>query len=122
MMRVIVAGLVLAAMAACTSPGPGRATQRELDNIANRYAREETRERQDHARQAEPPAVAPPAEGDTCGAGVHAERVGTPVADMEVPAGARVIRPDSIVTQDFRQDRLNIQVDAQGTITGFRCY
>lgn len=120
MKRVFVAGLALAAMAACTSPGPGRATQRELDSIANQYARAETRERQDQARQAQ--VAAPPTDGDTCGAGAYADRVGTPVADMDVPAGARVIRPDSIVTQDFRQDRLNIDVNAEGTITGFRCF
>ena len=39
-------------------------------------------------------------------------------------AGARthrVIRPGDAVTMDFREDRLNIDLDAEGRITGFRC-
>jgi hypothetical protein len=30
--------------------------------------------------------------------------------------------PDSVVTQDFRADRLNVIVDASGNITALECY
>lgn len=33
----------------------------------------------------------------------------------------RWIRPGDVVTMDFRTDRLNIDLDAQNRITGFRC-
>jgi len=33
----------------------------------------------------------------------------------------RVIAPDTIVTMDFRPDRLNVEIDAQGRITRFKC-
>ena len=33
----------------------------------------------------------------------------------------RVIAPDTIVTMDFRPDRLNVETDAQGRIIRFRC-
>lgn len=39
-------------------------------------------------------------------------------------AGARdyrALKPDDAATMDFREDRLNIDLDAAGTITGFRC-
>lgn len=82
----------------------------------------------------EPPAVPPAAEApgpqtrdeataqDTCGAGAYRDRVGTNVSEMDVQPGARVVGPDTMVTEDFRPDRLNILVDAQGVITGFGCY
>lgn len=35
--------------------------------------------------------------------------------------GVRVIEPGQAVTMDFRADRLNIEVDAQGVITTVRC-
>ena len=33
----------------------------------------------------------------------------------------RWIRPGDVVTMDFREDRLNIHVDAQGRVTQLRC-
>ena len=33
----------------------------------------------------------------------------------------RALGPDDAATMDFREDRLNIDLDASGTITGFRC-
>ncbi len=33
----------------------------------------------------------------------------------------RWIRPGDMVTMDFREDRLNIELDAQGRVTLFRC-
>lgn len=34
----------------------------------------------------------------------------------------RWIEPDSAYTQDFREDRLNIDVDARGRVTRLRCF
>jgi hypothetical protein len=45
-------------------------------------------------------------------------------AAMQRRAGAarlRAVRPDSVVTMDFRTDRLNVQLDAAGRVTGARC-
>jgi len=80
---------------------------------------------------AEPPAAEAPAAPqtreeataqDTCGAGAYQDRIGTNVSQMDVQPGARVVGPDTMVTQDFSPDRLNVLVDAQGVITGFACY
>jgi len=40
-------------------------------------------------------------------------------------SGAKTLRwiaPDSVYTQDLRQDRINIDVDARGRITRLRCF
>ena len=69
-----------------------------------------------------PPAVTP-AE-DACGALTHQALIGKPITEPGVPAegpGVRYIRPNTQVTMDFRADRLNIDIDANETITGFRC-
>lgn len=34
---------------------------------------------------------------------------------------ARVLRPGDAATMDFREDRLNIQVDENGRVSGLRC-
>lgn len=36
-------------------------------------------------------------------------------------ANVRVIGPDTMVTADHREDRLNVDVDADQVITGLRC-
>lgn len=59
---------------------------------------------------------------DACGASGYAAMVGTNIAATTFPTGVRVVAPDTMVTEDFRPDRLNVLVDAQGVITGFRCY
>ena len=59
---------------------------------------------------------------DTCGASQYAAMVGTSIAAATFPEGVRTIMPDTVVTQDFRADRLNVLVDANGVITGFQCY
>ncbi len=33
----------------------------------------------------------------------------------------RVIGPDTIVTMDYRLDRVNVETDAAGVVTGLRC-
>lgn len=58
---------------------------------------------------------------DTCGAQQYASMIGTNVAAVTVPEGVRVIGPDTVVTMDFRADRVNIRTDAQGVITAVDC-
>jgi hypothetical protein len=50
--------------------------------------------------------------------------IGTNIAAVTLPADAniRVVQPDTIVTDDFRPDRLNVIADADGVITGLECY
>ncbi len=54
----------------------------------------------------------------------HAALAGQPITAAGVPAESpqvRHIRPDSQVTMDFSPTRLNIDISADGVITGFRC-
>jgi hypothetical protein len=69
-----------------------------------------------------PPVVEAPA--DTCGLAQYASLIGKPITEPGVPAegpNVRYIRPNTQVTMDFREDRLNVDIDASETITGFRC-
>lgn len=61
---------------------------------------------------------------DTCGASQYRGMIGTNIAAATFPAdsGIRVIQPNTPVTQDFRADRLNVIVDANGAITSLECY
>ncbi|MDZ4065545.1 MAG: I78 family peptidase inhibitor [Tabrizicola sp.] len=43
------------------------------------------------------------------------------LAAMSLPVGTRVIEPGTPITEDYRADRLNIDVDARGRITGVWC-
>jgi hypothetical protein len=64
-----------------------------------------------------------PAE-DACNAAQYANLVGRPADMPGVPAASpdvRHIRPDTQVTMDYRAERLNIDISADGVITGFRC-
>lgn len=75
---------------------------------------------------APPPPVDPATTptGDECGASTHAALVGKPATETGVPPEGptvRHIRPDSQVTMDFSPQRLNVDIDAAGVITGFRC-
>ena len=70
-----------------------------------------------------PEPASPPAE-DACGAARYAALVGQPIASAGAPepsADVRHIRPDTQVTMDYRADRLNIDIDAAGVVTGVRC-
>lgn len=61
---------------------------------------------------------------DTCGARQYAPLIGKPITEPGVPAEGpqvRYIRPGTQVTMDFSPTRLNIDIDAAGVITGFRC-
>lgn len=61
---------------------------------------------------------------DTCGAAQYRTLVGSNFAAVTLPAdsGIRIIQPDTVVTQDFRADRINIIVGADGIITSVECY
>lgn len=79
---------------------------------------------------AEPPAASAPqtreeaTAQDTCGGAQYRSLVGSNFAAVTLPAESniRIIQPDTVVTQDFRPDRVNIIVDAQGAITAVECY
>lgn len=61
---------------------------------------------------------------DTCNMAQYATLVGKPATDPGVPAASstvRHIKPDSQVTMDFSPARLNIDINAEGVITGLRC-
>ena len=66
---------------------------------------------------------AEPAAEDACGAADYRALVGAPLAAVTLPAdlGARIVRPDSAVTLDYRPDRLNIHVDRAGVIERVDC-
>lgn len=58
---------------------------------------------------------------DTCGASGYASMIGTNIAAVTLPTTVRVIAPDTVVTMDFRADRVNIRTDAGGIITAVDC-
>lgn len=62
-------------------------------------------------------------EGEPCGAAAYADLVGKNLAAVTLPAelNTRVIRPGSMVTQDYVPERLNIELDEGGVITRLRC-
>ena len=117
-MRAMIALLLLAACAAETDPSAAPSASDATDRIADVSGqREETR----------PDAKGPPDAFDpvglSCGAGDYAGLIGKNLAAVTLPAdlGARVIGPDTAVTQDYRPDRLNIHTDDDGTITELTC-
>ena len=58
-----------------------------------------------------------------CGAGNYAGLVGGNVAATTFPADLWfwVLYPDTLVTQEFEPERLNLRVDADGTILQVYC-
>lgn len=82
---------------------------------------------------AEPVAEAPAAPmnaaeataADTCGASQHQALIGTPASAIDLatfPAGTRIVTPETMVTQDFRADRLNITTGTDGNVVSLNCY
>ena len=60
----------------------------------------------------------------TCPADSHQDWVGKRVDylnDIELPEGSRVIFPTTPVTMDFREERLNVEVDKSDTIARVFC-
>lgn len=74
----------------------------------------------------QPPAPAVPT---GCDAGKLHDLIGKPYETSQADtlrnkANARlirVIRPGNVVTMDFRQDRLNVKLDASNRVTGLNC-
>jgi hypothetical protein len=63
-------------------------------------------------------------DSDTCGAAGFQGLVGqtAEIARMlELDRPLRIIPPDSMVTMDFRPDRINFEIDAEGRIAVVRC-
>lgn len=60
---------------------------------------------------------------DACGAADYAPLVGTNAAGVKLPPGkdVRLIGPDSMVTLDYRAERLNLRLNAAGTIVSADC-
>jgi PBP1b-binding outer membrane lipoprotein LpoB len=72
-----------------------------------------------------PPVAEQPASADTCGMARFQNLIGQPARAIDrstLPAGTRILEPNSIVTQDFRQDRLNIFTSADGRVSSMRCF
>lgn len=62
---------------------------------------------------------------DACGASRFQNLIGTMASEIDqstLPAGTRVLTPESIVTQDFRPDRLNIMSGTDGRVASLSCY
>ncbi|MEM8822680.1 MAG: I78 family peptidase inhibitor [Pseudomonadota bacterium] len=60
---------------------------------------------------------------DPCNAAAYATTIGSNIAAVLFPAelNMRVIGPDTSVTMDFVPERLNVRLDADGTITALDC-
>lgn len=62
---------------------------------------------------------------DSCGASRFLNLVGTEASAIDqstLPQDARIVAPDSVVTQDFRPDRLNVMVGSDGRVSSLACY
>ncbi len=102
--------LVLAAaglsVAACAYQAP--LSNWELEQLSQRQQRE---------------ALARP-EPDTCQRAAHVPLIGTEGSAIEqssLPAGTRIICHNCAVTLDYRADRLNLELGADGRVANVRC-
>jgi len=69
--------------------------------------------------------VLPSAAEDTCNARQYAALIGQPVTSPGVPPAdrhVRHIRPDSAVTMDLSEQRLNVLIDKADRIYALRCF
>ncbi len=69
---------------------------------------------------------APGVQCDAYGLGSFVGQQRTPGVENRIKrvSGAKIVRwlePGSVMTMDFRSDRLNIEIDKRGRITGTRC-
>ncbi|MBR2655389.1 I78 family peptidase inhibitor [Yoonia sp.] len=61
---------------------------------------------------------------DTCNATRHIGLVGQPATALQrvlIMDMVRVIRPDDMVTMDYRDERINFYIDRAGMISDIRC-
>ncbi len=113
MMRWGMAALALLSAAACATETP---TYWELERMGSEY------QRQGRSPLAAAATAEEATRRDSCGARAFAAHIGTEASAHQWPAGARVIGPETAVTDDFRPSRLNIITDANGVITALECY
>lgn len=113
MIRGGLAALSFVMLAACATETP---TYRELENMGNEY------ERGGSSALAAPTSAEDATRRDSCGARPYRDRIGHNVNEAQVPSGARVIGPDTVVIEDLRPSRLNFITDANGVITSLQCY
>lgn len=68
-------------------------------------------------------ATAAAAQEDSCGAAAFEPLLNQPLEQVEsqLPETARILPPDSVMTQDMRPDRLNVNLDEDGVIIRFWC-
>jgi hypothetical protein len=107
--KFMLATVALAFAAAC---GSSPQTYRDLDQLGQEYQRPP-----ENAEQA--------TAADTCGAARFRNLIGEEVATIDpgtLPARARVITPEMMVTQDFSPTRLNIIVGTDGRVGSLRCF
>ncbi|MDP3740304.1 MAG: I78 family peptidase inhibitor [Hyphomonadaceae bacterium] len=105
---MILAGL---ALMACTPSEPATTTTTETTTTTT--------------PPVETPAPAPtdPA-ADTCNMAQYAALIGKPATDAAVPPASATVRhitPTTQVTMDFVATRLNVDISAEGVVTGVRC-
>ena len=70
------------------------------------------------------PPVTPPAQLALCGADLRTEFLGQSLTALQaagLPPGARVIRPGDAVTEDYSDQRLNVDLDANDRVTRLWC-
>ena len=60
---------------------------------------------------------------DPCGAKGYSSLLGAPLAAVTLPADLndRVLQPGAAATTDYDPTRLNLELDASGTIIGLSC-
>lgn len=122
-MRLIVVSLAAAAaLGACSEQTPPATPEAPASAPASSAAASTSA-----PAGAQPPAntPAPPAPSDACGAAERQSWIGRPRGELPAaPAGAnwRVYETGQPVTQDFRPDRLNIEIDpAKQTVVRVSC-
>jgi PBP1b-binding outer membrane lipoprotein LpoB len=62
---------------------------------------------------------------DACGASRYRPLIGTRLDAIDpaaMPPGARLITPDTMVTQDFRPTRLNVMSGTDGLVSSLACF
>lgn len=62
---------------------------------------------------------------DVCGASRFQHLIGTPASEIDqasLPEGARIITPETMITQDFRPERLNIITGTDGRVSSLSCF
>ena len=73
---------------------------------------------------AAPPPALPPEQEDTCGATQRAALIGQDATALEkvlILGMVRVIRPDDMVTMDYRRERINFLIGRDEKIIAINC-